>query len=77
MVQIDNKSLLQRQIEVVKSRDIKNIYLVTGYQAEKLKNYYFNQIYNKNYMTTNMVYSLFCAEEFLNDEIIISYGDIV
>ena len=77
MVEIDNKSLIQRQIEVVKSRGIKNIYLVTGYHSEKLKNDCFHQIYNKRYMTTNMVYSLFCAEEFLNDEIIISYGDIV
>ena len=77
MVKIDGQSLIERQIEVIKYCGLKNIYIVTGYLANKLKDDSLIHIYNSFYKSTNMVYSLFCAEELFNDEIIISYGDIV
>tara|TARA_B100000242_G_C42987166_1_gene458209 strand:+ start:185 stop:952 length:768 start_codon:yes stop_codon:yes gene_type:complete len=77
MVKVDGQSLIERQIEVIKYCGLKNIYIVTGYLANKLKDDSLIHIYNSFYKSTNMVYSLFCAEELFNDEIIISYGDIV
>ena len=77
MVQVDGQSLIQRQIEVIKYCGLKNIYVVTGYLANKFKDDSLIHIYNSFYESTNMVYSLFCAETLFNDEVIISYGDIV
>ena len=36
-----------------------------------------NYFHNPNFKTTNMVETLFCAKEKLNESTIISYGDII
>ena len=78
LVEINNKSLLQRQLDVINSlSQKKSVTLVAGYKAEKLKDLGLDLIKNLDYETTNMVWSLFCAKEKLNHELVISYGDIV
>ena len=42
----------------------------------KSNNESFQLIINKNYRTTNMLWSLFCAKNEFNESLIISYGDI-
>ena len=37
MVEINNKSIIQRTIEVFKYKNINNIIVITGYQSDKLK----------------------------------------
>ena len=34
-------------------------------------------IYNKNFQNTNMVYSMFLASKFINQDVVICYGDII
>ena len=77
MVPLKGKPLIDYQLELFKSKGIKDITIVGGYLIEKLKSKNVNLITNNAYATTNMVHSLFCAKKELNDDVIISYGDIV
>lgn len=77
MVQIDGKPMIEWQIDVLRSAGIHNIVAVTGYKKEKINSEDLIKVYNPEYATTNMVYSLFCAEEFLKNDVLICYGDIV
>ena len=77
MVEIDGKSLLDRQLDVLRDSDLDNFVLITGYRAEKIPSTGVKKILNPYYFETNMVSSLFCAEDELDDGAIVSYGDIV
>lgn len=77
MVEIDGRSLIDRQLEILKNNGISEIIIIGGYKATMLKmksnKLLINDIYNKS----NMLWTLFCAENELHDEVIVSYGDIV
>ena len=79
LVELAGAPILEHQIRTLKNCKISNIHLVGGYLSEQLIEYDARLHVNKNYETTNMVASLFCASEELNgnDDVIISYGDIV
>lgn len=77
LVEIDGSSLLERQLAVLRSRGINEIVLIGGYRAEMLRDAVTRLHHNSRYAETNMVWTLFCAEEELAGEVIISYGDIV
>ncbi|MBS0289687.1 MAG: phosphocholine cytidylyltransferase family protein [Proteobacteria bacterium] len=69
--------LLQWQIDAALAVGIKEIIVVGGYHIEQLQPYPVTLVNNKAFHSTNMVYSLHCAKAYLNDDIIVSYGDIV
>ena len=69
--------MLDRQIKVLKSEGIHRIILIGGYRSEMLCREDAELRINPAYSETNMVYTLFCAESDLDDEAIVSYGDIV
>ena len=77
MVEIFGKSLLERQIQVMKSCGINDIVVVTGYKSNMINipGIIFEK--NVNYKNTNMIETLFCAKSHFECEIIITYGDIV
>jgi choline kinase len=79
MVKIDGVSLIDRQLSVLKSEGLENIVMIGGYKSEMLKFDGVKLRKNPRYYETNMVWTLFSAEDELNDnsEIIVSYGDIV
>lgn len=85
MVTVNKKSILERQLYTMYACGIqeKDITIVSGYcshvLAERFKNTDISIIVNESYETTNMVCSLMCAKELMEseDDIIISYGDII
>ena len=77
MVEIDGVSLIDRQLAVLKSEDLENIVMIGGYKIEMLKQYGIKLINNPRYYETNMLWTLFCAEDELEGDVIVSYGDIV
>lgn len=85
MVEINSKSIIQRQLETMKLCGIEenDIYILCGYRDDILREYLkdtkINFIKNSEFESTNMVYSLICAKSLLEEEsnIIVSYGDIV
>ena len=77
MVQIDGISLIDRQLAVLKAEGLNDIVMIGGYKSEMLARDGIKLKNNPRYFETNMVWTLFCAEEELEGEVIISYGDIV
>lgn len=77
MLEVDNKTIIKRQIEMFNNVGITNIIIIRGFEAEKIDYDDVKYYDNKNYDETNMLYSLFCAENELNEEVIVSYSDIV
>ena len=77
MVEIDGVSLIDRQLAVLKSEGLHDIVMVGGYKADMLKREGIKLKLNPRYYETNMVWTLFSAEEELEGEVIVSYGDIV
>lgn len=77
MVKLFGKPLLEWQLDIFHDCNIDDISVITGYKNEII-NYpnikYYN---NPKFSITNMVETLFCARNELNDDIIISYGDII
>lgn len=77
LVEIDGVSLLDRQLSILHSRGISEVVIVGGYRADMLRTKGTRLRVNPRYQETNMVWSLFCAEEEMDREVIVSYGDIV
>lgn len=77
LVEVDNKSLLDRQLQVLSSTGVAPIVIIGGYKAEMLLRDGIKMKINSRYAKTNMVWTLFCAEDELEGDVIISYGDIV
>ena len=78
MIEFLEKSLLQRQTDLFNDQKIPH-YLVCGHQKGAIHFPESHLRENKKFSTTNMVYSLLCAKDVFkeNDDIIISYGDII
>lgn len=85
MVEVNGKSILERQLDTMRSCGIReeDITIVTGYRSDVLIRRFestgMHIIVNQNYETTNMVCSLMCAKELMKaeEDIIVSYGDII
>ncbi|MBI1870711.1 MAG: isocitrate lyase/phosphoenolpyruvate mutase family protein [Chlamydiae bacterium] len=77
MLEIKGKTILERQVEVLNSCNIKDIVVVRGYQSEKIRlpnlRYYENPHYEENYILS----SFFCAEPEIEGRVIFLYGDIL
>ena len=81
MVKFKQKPIIDYILENAKNCKVDKIAIIGGYKIEILKNYLKNKnisfFKNENYDSTNMVYSLFCSKNFMDDDLIISYSDII
>ena len=77
MVKLFNKSLIEWQIDVFHDCNIDDITIVTGYLSEKIKFENIHYRHNKDFDQTNMIETLFCANDKIHDSTIVSYGDII
>ena len=77
LVKGDGETLLESHVNVLKKRGIDEIVLIGGYKIEMLQTFGLKIIENSRFFETNMVWTLFSAEEELEGDIIVSYGDIV
>jgi len=80
MVPLAGKALLHRQMAAMAECGVTdNIAIVGGYRIDGLEPLGAKVLKNPRYNTTNMVSTLFCAQEFMipGEDLLISYGDIV
>lgn len=81
MVKFKGKPIIEYILEVACNSGITDVTIVDGYKSnvlqKHLKNKGVNFLTNEKYETTNMLSSLFCAKKIMNDDIIISYADII
>lgn len=77
LVEVAGKPLIDWQIEAASRVGIRQITVVSGYRAERLESRGHQQRHNPDYATTNMVETLWCAKPDFQDDVIVSYGDIL
>ncbi|MBI4947288.1 MAG: phosphocholine cytidylyltransferase family protein [Bacteroidetes bacterium] len=81
MVEYNGQTLVRKSLETLNCCGINEISIVGGYKIDVLQDHLLTQkikyYTNNEFAVTNMVYSLFCAEPELNDDVIISYSDII
>jgi choline kinase len=79
MVPIGGKPMVRRQLDLFHSKGINDVMLVGGYRIDALEPLGVPLTFNPDFASTNMVYTLFCAESWMDEtqDLIISYGDIV
>lgn len=77
MYEFAGKTLLQWQVDALKTCANK-VGVVVGYKSEKINIPGISKIENSNWMNSNIISSLICAEEWVGGtECIMSYSDIV
>ena len=81
MVQFQERPIIDHIVENFRLCGIDEIIVVSGYKSNILERHLKDQniqfVINKKYDSTNMLYSLFCVENQMNDDLIISYSDII
>ena len=82
---LKNETILSRQLKQLIKAGISEIVITTGLFDGKLVSYCQNLdmpisitfIKNPDFRTTNYIYSIYCAREYLQDDIILMHGDLV
>lgn len=78
LVELAGKTLLDRQLTSLRACGITDVALVGGFESGQLVSRGHRVILNPRFADTNMVTSLFCAEDFFKgSDLIVAYGDIV
>ena len=87
MVEVAGQKLIDRAIESLKIAGIKRFVIVIGYKGENLKKYILENhkgemdfvfIENKDYATTNNIYSFYLAkDELIKDDTILMESDVI
>ena len=86
MTEISTKeTILSRQLKMIADAGIEEVVMTTGYYDGVLVKYCqslemslrFSFINNPVYDKTNYIYSIYCAKDYLDDDIILMHGDLV
>ena len=79
------ETILSRQLQQLADAGIREVVMTTGYYDSVLVSYcnslelpvHITYVKNPIYDKTNYIYSIYCAREYLDDDIILMHGDLV
>lgn len=77
LVELGGQALLDRQLSALHAGGITEVIIVTGYCKELLQRAGCRTVHNQDWAHTNMVASLLCAADNVDEPVIVSYSDIV
>ena len=85
LVRVKNVPILQYQLESLEGLGITTCIIVKGFKGELIRDAYgrkfgnlkLDYVTNDYFMETNNIYSLWCAKEYLADDIILIEGDVL
>ena len=77
MVPFKGRTILDWQIRAAREAGASRIVVVAGYHEQSVVSPEVVKVINPRFGTTNMVESLWCAQEYFGDGFAVSYGDIV
>ena len=86
MTEISSReTILSRQLRLIASAGIEEVVMTTGYFDDVLVRYceslelplHFTFVNNPLYDKTNYIYSIYCAKDVLDDDLILMHGDLV
>ncbi len=80
-----HETILSRQLNMLCDAGIREVVITTGYYDALLVSYcnsldlpiHYTFVKNPVYDKTNYIYSIYCAREYLDDDIILMHGDLV
>lgn len=81
----ETDTILSRQLKILYEVGIRDVVMTTGYFDDVLVNYCnslklpmnISFVNNPLYAETNYIYSIYCAKEYLHDDIVLMHGDLV
>ena len=79
------ETILSRQLNLLSDCNVKNIVMTTGLFSDQLTDYCnsmpydldFTFVYNPLYKSTNYIYSMYLAREYLDEDFVLMHGDLV
>jgi choline kinase len=85
LITLNNKTILDIEIENILHSGIRRFIITTGYREDRLKAYIMERysnvditfVRNEKYRSTNYIYSMWLTREFINDDILLLHGDMV
>lgn len=86
MTELDQaETILSRQLRLLSQVGIRQAVITTGYYNKILEEYclslgyalQYEFVHNERYQDTNYIYSIYCAREYLWDDILLMHGDLV
>lgn len=77
MLDINGKTLLQRNIDCLNSLGVSNIFAVTGYESAKVNAQGLKKIVNKDYKVSYILDSMMKAKSYLSGKVLLMYGDVM
>jgi len=77
LLELNGKSILQHQLDAYRSNGVNDISVVRGYKKEKINLPGLKYYDNIDFVNNNILNSLFYAEQELQDNVIVSYSDII
>ncbi len=79
LIVADGETLISRMVRILKSRNVKEITVITGYRSELIHEELgsrVNYFHNPFFSVTNSIASLWLARDLLNDHIILMNADL-
>lgn len=84
LLDINGKSILQRNIEILNNHGLKDIKIIAGYQKEKIKPSSLSScpeslsiIENSKYRQSGIAHSIMCARNQINEKVLVLFSDIL
>jgi len=77
MVPVRGRTILGRQLDAYRAAGIDDIVVVRGYLGERIDLPGLRFVDNPDFRTNNILVSLMCAAHELDDDVVVSYADIV
>jgi len=77
LLDINGKSILERQISLLRRHGVNEIFVVTGYKKEKYTMEDVEYLFNPKYSETEQLASMMVARRKISDDVLIIFGDII
>ena len=77
LVEINGKSIIERQIELLRKNNVNDIIVVTGYKKEKFTFKNIEYVHNPNFREQEQTGSLMTARSKITGNVLIMFGDIL
>ncbi len=77
LIKINNKKILERQITIFKKLGINDINVIIGPYPEQYTFQNISLIHDTKYMEHDILASFMLAQSIMDDDVIVSYGDVI
>ena len=74
MIKINNKSILKRQIDFMRKSKISKIGIIKGFKSNMINFKNIKYFHNRNYKKNEQLDSLFTANRWFTDDLLISFS---